>query len=215
MCVVKPTQWPKAGQLRSRYINRIKKRTLWPPLKGGGGSTLYLTLQTNPRVKISYLWDAPAKAWCNVRNEWFLTAKSTPCSTENSRGKSVNNLTQDGRLNYATLCCRGQIIAGQTSSSLQASCSPDKAGRHDALCKVHWPWDSVMDWWHQRFNALSLSIYTQLAANTLGFYVFVLRFKHPRGAIGFVSHCRHCCKPATCPTRTANIYQISSMTWMS
>lgn len=122
-----------------------------------------------------------------VDNKLFLTTKPPFSRTGISRGKPVNNSTQDGRFNYATLCCRGQIIAGQTSSLLQASCSTDKAERHDALCKVHWPWDSVMDWWHQGLNALSLSIYTQLAANTLSFHVFVSRTKQPRCAIGFVS----------------------------
>lgn len=34
-----------------------------------------------------------------------------------------------------------------------------------------------------------VSIYTQLVANTLSFYLFALRIKQPRRVTGFVSHC--------------------------
>lgn len=124
--------------------SRRGEGTLWPPCTLGGGEatrlkTLYLTYCINQThaSKLVMCKDAPVKAWCNVDNELFLTTKTASSRTENGRGKSVNNSPQDGRFNYATLCCRGQIIASQTSSLLQASCSTDKAGRHDVLCKVH------------------------------------------------------------------------------
>lgn len=49
----------------------------------------------------------------------------------------------------------------------------------------------------------AVSIYTQLVANTLSFYLFALRIKQPHRATGSVSHCRHRCEPAS-PIHTAN-----------
>lgn len=103
----------------------------------------------------------------------------------------------------STICCRGQIIAGQTSSLHLASSCEDNAGRHDVMCMLHWQRNCGAVWKAGGIRGLStqpsLSIYTELVANTLSFHLFPLRIKHPRCATRFVSHWGHCWKPAPRP----------------